>query len=252
MGCIAHRNCNLTLQTPRQGIAQVAKLYSLCLKSFGGGASLERQPNRFLSKISGWPIVGRLSEVPHDSLVEAKDEIVSALIFSTMPFWFLPIVGGIIFLEPPQFLSALAGGELFIYSATLVGPLAYVIHKRYGRFKAPKEDPDEPDTPLTFPFPYGKTFSYLVIIICILSGFIFSIQRVRSIPALRNIHIINEDGLLWLSIFVFFVAHLVLFCVTAYRNMLEGLAGKHSERISRALQVQETEAYDEWIGRKES
>lgn len=203
-----------------------------------------------LSKLKGWPIVGRLWEVPPDALHDARDEIVSAIFWSTMPFWILPILGIVIFAQPADFLGPISNGELFVYSATLLGPLAYVIHKRYGRFRAPRESEDDEGEPLSYTFPYGRTFSYVVAMSCILSGVVFSIQRMKDIDALKHIKFVNDDGLFWLSVASFFVANLVLFCVLAYRNMLKGLEQKHSENISGALKRDEDRAIAEWSERK--
>lgn len=206
---------------------------------------------RFLDMFAGWPMIGRLRDVPADALKEARDEILSATFFATMPFWFLPLIGMAIFSEPPQLVAGLQGGELFIYAATLVAPLAYVIHKRYGRFAVPEDEGNEEPTPLTYPFPYGKSFSYAVILICIISGVVFAIQRVEAIESLRKLRFINTSGLLWLSVIVFAIATLMLFCVTAYRNMLESLQERHSKRISHSLIQQEDDTIREWQTKKE-
>jgi hypothetical protein len=149
-------------------------------------------------KFKGWPIIGRLWEVPPDALKDAREEIFSAIFWSTMPFWILPILGTVIFSQPLNFVDPISNGELFVYSATLLGPLAYVIHKRYGRFRAPTDGESGEGEPLSYTFPYGKTFSYVVAISCILSGVVFSIQRMKDIEALKNVKFVNEVGLFWL------------------------------------------------------
>jgi hypothetical protein len=213
---------------------------------------LDEEPNWLLSRLKGWPLVGRLAEVPKDSLREARDEIASATFFGTMPFWFLPIVGWFIFLQHPSVWTSIKNGELFIYAASLVGPLAYIITKRHGRFKVPKRDDGDEETPLSYPFPYGRSSSYLACIICVLSGAIFSIQRMRDTEVFSKVAFINEGGLVWLSVIVFLLSSLLLFCVIAYRNMLESLDRKHSDIITNSLPTQEQTLFEEWLERKGS
>ncbi len=208
------------------------------------------QQNRFMKLLGILPIFRRLHEVPKEALVEARTEIVYATFFSTMPFWFLPIIGGIIFLERPSFWAGIVGGELFIYAATLAGPLFYIITKRHGRFKVPSGDDDTEDTPLTYAFPEGMLLTVATVIICILSGVIFTLQKLKDIKALENIEIINESGLVYLSIFVFLFSTAILFCVLAYRNMLEALSEEHTEKINQSLSDAEDRTMADWIERK--
>lgn len=149
----------------------------------------------------GWlkrlPLIGRLGEVPPEARREAWHEIATGLFWSTMPFWFLPLVGGLIFAQAVDPLGALRGGELFIYSATLLGPLAYVIHKQYGRFRSPPDEEGASGEPLSYVFPYGRSFTWAIGVCCILSGFVFSVERLQNLPQLINIKLINERRCGW-------------------------------------------------------
>lgn len=211
---------------------------------------MSNQQNWFMKILGVIPIFRRLHEVPKEALIEARTEIIYATFFSTMPFWFLPIIGGIIFLERPSFWAGIAGGELFIYAATLAGPLFYIITKRHGRFKVPSEDDEIDDTPLTYAFPDGMPLTVVTVIICILSGVIFTLRKLKDIKVLENVQIINENGLVYLSIFVFLFSTATLFCVLAYRNMLEALSEEHTERINQSLSNAENQAMENWIERK--
>lgn len=202
--------------------------------------------SRILSFFRGWPIVGRLSEVPPEALREARDEFVSALGWSTLPFWLAPLIGAALFLQPIDALRALRNGEFFIYSATILGPLSYLIHKRYGRYKARVREDDDDGEPLSFPFPYGRSLAYMISITCILSGVIFSIQQIEYLEAFKNVRFINRSGLIWLSVLVFVMANIVVFCVLAYRNMLDRLSQNRSIEISGALKRDEDTMIEEW------
>lgn len=206
--------------------------------------------SRLLSLLRGWPVVGRLSEVPPEAIREARDEFLSALGWSTLPFWLAPLIGAVLFLQPIDALRAIKNGELFIYSATILGPLSYLIHKRYGRYKAKPNDAGEDGEPLSFPFPYGRSLSFVISITCILSGVIFSIQQIEHLPVLKDVKFINHAGIIWLSFAVFLLANVVLFCVFAYRNMLDRLSQNRSDEISGALKRDEDEMIAEWERRR--
>jgi hypothetical protein len=67
---------------------------------------------------------------------EAWIELCVTTFFSTMPLWIMPLLGPIIFKTDVSFadhaLSTIKGGELFVYCAALLGPLIYIITRRYG------------------------------------------------------------------------------------------------------------------------
>ena len=192
----------------------------------------------------------RLKEVPSDALKEARDEVLTTTLFAAMPFWF-PLIAYPVMTQAPGALEPLRKGELLIYSASLVGPLTYIITKRSGRFVAPSDDPDEPPTPLSFPFPYGRSSVALAMIICVISGVVITLQKLELLPKTKGIALINEPGLAITSAFVFVLATTLIFCVAAYRNLIEGLAQKHSEKISRAQPEEEDRMYREWQARQE-
>lgn len=192
------------------------------------------------------PIVGRLGEVPSDALKEAKQEFYWTLFFSTMPFWLSPILGAILFQDRSHFLSSFESGQLAIYAATLVGPLAYIVFKKYGRHKAPKVNGSDEERPLSYPFPYGRLTFALTAIICLIAGVIFLAQNLQKIPALSNLQVVSSIGLIGLSVLIFIIANILLFCVIAYRNMLDAFGDEESETISRALPESDAEAFSKW------
>lgn len=200
--------------------------------------------------ISHLPVLKRLHEVPNEALKEARAEIVNTTIFAAMPFWF-PVVGYIILTQSPAVIDSLRNGELLIYAATLVGPLAYIITKRYGKYVAPNDDPTQPDLPLSYPFPEGRVSVTVAMVICIISGIVITLQKIQTLPALDGIELINSTGLAISSIFLLFISTLLLFCVSAYRNFMELLAQEHSTKISRSQQHEEDALASAWRARKE-
>lgn len=210
---------------------------------------MSNRDSKFWKAISAIPLVGRLREVPTEALREARSEIVTTTIFASMPFWF-PFVAWIVMEEPPALLAGFRNGELLIYAATLVGPLAYIITRRYGRYQTPEED-GYPTQPLSYAFPYGRLAVTIAMVICIISGFIITLQKVEGINSLRGIKLIDGTGLAILSITIFVISTLLLYCVAAYRNLMDSLSDDHSDKISRAQQEGENDLEGQWRERRD-
>lgn len=204
----------------------------------------------FWRLMSHVPILKRLHEVPSEALREARAEIVNTTIFAAMPFWF-PIVGYIILIQPPAILESVRNGELLIYAATLVGPLAYIVTKRYGRYVARSADPEEPDLPLSYPFPEGRPSVTTAMVICIISGIVITLQKLQTLPLMKGIELVNTTGLAISSVAILIVSTLLLFCVAAFRNFMELLSQDHSDKISRSQQHEEDNLAAEWRARKQ-
>ncbi len=187
----------------------------------------------FWQVIGCLPLVNRLKEVPKEALNEAAAEIGITTIFAAMPFWF-PIVGRIFLKEPPSLFDGLTNGELMIYASTLVGPLAYIITKRYGKYITPTGIDDGDSVPLSYPFPNARLCVTVAMVICIIAGVVITLTRIQQTDALKSIQIIDPVGLAVSSVVLFFVSTILLFCVSAYRNFIEHMAQTDSTRISRA------------------
>jgi hypothetical protein len=135
--------------------------------------------------------------------------------------------------------DAVKTGELFIYAAALSGPLVYVITKRYGTFSMDYGVRKLHKYPLSISFPYGGLFVGIALIMCIISGFTFTVLKNPSFSTPEDLKRINFDGIIALSWLSFVVSTIILFCVTAYRNMLDNMS-KGSQR------KQEEDFFDEW------
>jgi len=186
------------------------------------------------------PFLGRLPDCSKADLLEAAYEVGAATFFSTMPLWFLPFIGRFLFTSPPSLTEALATGGLFIYCAALAGPLVYIITKKYGSFYT--EDQSGKRFNLSISFPYGGAFLCTLVVICVVSGFAFTILSNPSLTQSPISAVINQSGSISLSWFAFWICTVLLYCVTAYRNMLEN--------VSKRQGAQEGAFYDQWMDEK--
>jgi hypothetical protein len=175
-------------------------------------------------------------------LMNALYEVSSATFFATMPLWFLPTIGRFFFAGPTSLSDALKTGELFIYSAALSGPLVYIITKRYGEF-SPWKKPGGPSFPLTISFPYGGLFVTFSAVMCIVSGFAFAILQNPVFETEADLARFNPSGIISLSTWCFWLSTAVLYCVTAYKNMLE--------QAGRAAAGEEDKFVDAWLEQKQ-
>jgi hypothetical protein len=90
----------------------------------------QRGAKSFATRI---PLIGRLGEVPREGIQQALYETLTTILFATMPFWILPVLGFFMFRPKPSLSDAFKNGEGLVYAAALLGPLFYVLTKRYGR-----------------------------------------------------------------------------------------------------------------------
>ena len=185
------------------------------------------------------PFVGQLPDCSWNDLKDAFVEVLIATAFSTMPIWFLPVLGQAIFTVPISSNDAVRTGEYFLFSAALVGPLIYIITKTYG------ERDDAPKTPFMrykIHFPFGSWFVFVSVGICLLSSVAFTILRNPLFKQTELAKIINYNGVITASWVTFIVATVIFFCATAYRNSLE--------HITDRLPNQERDFVNQWENSK--
>ena len=169
------------------------------------------------------PIYGLLLNSSSGSLRAALNDLFITTLFSLLPLWFYPIIARLGFGTPfwSTVKSFVNGGELFIYSAALVGPLIYSITKKYG-----DNAEDNAETGVgVFPkiwsiqFPYGTLFVLISILVCCFAAIFFGIMRVNSSA---NLPIQPDEDMLFVVSGVFYIFTLsCFFCVSVYRLNLE-------------------------------
>lgn len=181
------------------------------------------------------PIIGE-PNCPYEAIKSALYEVIISTIFATVPVWFLPVFG-LFFLKNPTTVSeAVRTGELFIYSTALAGPLLYTITKRYGDYSIKR------GLLLTISFPHGILFVCSTAFMCLLSGFAFTLLKNPQISTGDGGSQLNHSGIVLLSWLILFISTLIFFCVTTYKNMLDGA-------VRDGFPKQTDEFVDAWMNR---
>lgn len=170
------------------------------------------------------PVYGQLINSDRSSLRAAFTELSIATIFSLFPIWLYPIIMLVGFGEAfwSNAESFIEGGELFLFSSALVGPLIYSITKKYG-----EDEGDREETTSRFPrirsiqFPYGFWFVLISILICLFSAIFFGLMRVNSANPLTAR--LDEDALFIVSTVMYFFTLSCFFSVSVYRLNLENI-----------------------------
>jgi len=191
------------------------------------------------------PLIGRLQHVRAEARLQALFETLTTTIFATMPFWILPLLGWFIFSPRPAFDEALRRGEGLVYASVLLGPLVYVLTKRYGRFSMHPMNGSRFKNPLSLSFPYGGAFVVITAVTCAISGFAFAVLRNDSGAAL------DYAGIQTFSWILMIGATVVFYLVTSYRNMLDDLEKNRPEVLVGEQPKQEASFVDEWMRAKQ-
>ncbi|OCJ27079.1 hypothetical protein A6U89_09345 [Agrobacterium sp. B133/95] len=160
-------------------------------------------------------------------------EIVFSTVFSTVPIWFFPIFSAV-FLTTGATLSeniyaSVSQGDLYIYAASLVGPLIFAITSNYASWNDQNAGPGTSRLgKLTFSFPYGTWFFIISLIVCVLAGMCFGMVRFATTGVITAQ--LNTVNLFYFSVIIYLFSTFCLFCVSVYRNELA--SGKFPEAES--------------------
>ncbi len=101
-------------------------------------------------------------------------------------------------------------GELLLIACAIIGPLIYIITRKYGKFTAP----------LSLRFPYSTGFSILIVLIWFIAGGIFVSKRASD---LYHAQILDDGAMLGLSIVITVAALAILYLATLFRNSIDRL-----------------------------
>lgn len=190
------------------------------------------------------PIYGPLVVAHPDAWRGAAEELALATLFSLLPVWLYPLL--MMFFDHPFFetlTSGLIRGELYLYSAALLGPLIYSVSKEYrGTGDVPDASEPEGGSPRvpSLPFPYRKLFSALAMLVCAIAAGVIAFIRASADGLLATE--LNETTTFWGSVVLYTFTLSCMFCVLVYRLDLERLTlasiPTHLSDTARELQQQ--------------
>jgi hypothetical protein len=168
-----------------------------------------------------FPFIGEFRKCSREDFREAWIELCVTTFFSTMPLWIMPLLGPLIFQTDISFvkhlLSTISGGELFVYCAALLGPLIYIITRRYGEISR-----EEEKFSIVIAFPHGLAFVLFSALICMFAGFSFSLMKNPVLISHEQVIKFNLSGIFWASIIVYVLSLYCFFFASAYRNAMAG------------------------------
>ena len=187
------------------------------------------------------PIYGQLFNSSRKAIISAAKELFVATIFSLFPMWFYPLILRVISDRPfwETLKSFAAGGELYLYSAALLGPWLYAIHKTYGgndgEDSSNESNSDAPAFPRSWSiqFPYGISFAVTAVVMACATAFLFGMLR-TSTPASLTFE--PDDGAtLWVSSIIYVFSLSCMFCILVYRLNLESVTDRFGEDTEELL-----------------
>lgn len=172
------------------------------------------------------PIYGQLVNASSRSIKEATTDLITATLFSLLPLWFYPIISKFAYGTDfwPTVKSFVGGGELFLYSAALVGPLIFSITRKYGE-RIQDTDATDGGDHSTFPrkytiqFPYGIWFVLVSALVLGFAAYFFGILREASLTTVARPP--NSENLLMVSGFMYIFTLSCFYCVSVYRLQLD-------------------------------
>ena len=136
-------------------------------------------------------------------------------------------------------------GELYLYSAALLGPLIYSVSKRYeatGNSVSEMSESRLRGFPrvVSLRFPYEGLFSVIAILVCCIAGGVFALIRANADGLLAPD--LNEQTTLVVSVFLYGFTLSCMFCVLVYRLDLEDIPNRFGDDTE--------ELSDQWRDRK--
>ena len=114
--------------------------------------------------------------------------------------WFLTT------LKEPFIFSA----DVLLISCAIIGPLIYVLTRKYGQLAEP----------LTLRFPYSPGLSALILIVWVIAGVVFVLQKMSDLHLLAAA-IVNKEAIWHLSLAIALGSITVLYFATVFRNNME-------------------------------
>ena len=157
-------------------------------------------------------------QLSRPSLKEASKEVAITVGTATLPIWFFPLMGLILFNPTRSFHlleDSVSNGELFLFSTSLVGPLIYILFRVYD----PQETSFKAKYRTSLVFPNSLLFAVIIFLICITAAAVFGLQKISPDFSASTI---SKPGYIILSAIMFVVSVASLLVATKSRNELVG------------------------------
>lgn len=192
------------------------------------------KPNLHVLKrtVARLPICGQVFLARLDSRKAAATELLVVTVFSLLPIWLYPVL--LLLADKPFWETAkscVERGELYLYSAALLGPLIYSVSKQYGAHGGDVTDVLEPKRRgfprIAFQFPHGISFSVVALLVCGLSAGAFALVRARSDGFF--VYALNEETTLTVSVLLYCFTLFCMFCALVYRLDLEDIPNRFED-----------------------
>jgi hypothetical protein len=164
----------------------------------------------------------RLYDCSREDFAQAGIEVSIVCLSAFLPIWLSLLVWSLTNLQEAFILSFMTAGDILLISCAIIGPLIYVLTKKHGQV----------EDPLTLRFPYSPGLSVLILIIWVIAGVVFVLQKTSDLH-LISANILNRHAIWDLSIAIAIGSIAVLYFATVFRNNMghsEPAAIMHDEQ----------------------
>lgn len=173
------------------------------------------------------PLFGELVDTPPKHQKSAIKEMLWTTVLATLPIWFFPIAAWVLFRNAPSVVdgiwSSISQGDLYLYSAGIVGPLMFALTTSYGEWDTESATAGRIGR-FAILFPYGTWFITISFGLVSISTFFFGFIRYNSTGQIETV--LNSDLLVQLSIWIYAIANMAMLLVIAYRNRLQNFVAE--------------------------
>jgi len=154
----------------------------------------------------------------HRAYFDAAREVGLSVLLSTLPLWFAPILAVMLtdtrVPYTTQLYHSVRSGELFLYSAATLGPIAYVLFSKFD------ETPfgNSADGRRTTTIPAASIFGIMAIVVALFSGGGYGLLRLKDLDIIS--FSVNEPNILLGSGIIYIISVLSLYTILILRNRI--------------------------------
>jgi hypothetical protein len=156
--------------------------------------------------------LGRIGECSTEDFRQAGLEVLVVCLSAFIPLW--AGMGIFSLTRTPgavstYALSVMTSGEMLLIACAIIGPLIYILTRKYGNLR----------DPLTLRFPYSTGLSIIILVIWFASGGVFVVNKLGGLYSSPNIF--DETAMWDLSEGISIAAVAILFLATVLRNYMD-------------------------------